>query len=59
MLRVRIWQGWSRFVPLGLGVWVFVPMLPALAGPFVAARLAITGWMRLFALLGWRLAAED
>ncbi len=52
VLRAGIWQGWARWIPLALGVYVFVPMFPALAGPFVAARLAITGWMLLFALLG-------
>jgi hypothetical protein len=35
------------------GVYVFVPLTPALLGPFVLARLAITGWMLLFAALGW------
>ncbi len=53
VLRHKNWSGWRRFLPLALGVYVFVPMTPALSGPFVAARLAITGWMLLFALLGW------
>ena len=50
------WSGWPRYLPLALGVWVFVPMFPAMMGPFVAARLAITGWMLLFAFLGGVLA---
>ncbi|HUV48538.1 MAG TPA: hypothetical protein VMX11_06130 [Actinomycetes bacterium] len=53
VLRQESWLGWRRLVPLALGCYVFVPMIPALAGPFVVARLAIAGWMVLFALLGW------
>ncbi len=30
-------------------------MIPALMGPFLAARLAITGWMLVFAALGYAL----
>lgn len=52
VLRARRWSGWRRWVPLALGVWVFVPMTPAMMGPFVVARLAITAWMLLFAALG-------
>lgn len=52
------WTGRRRWLPLALGVWVFVPMLPALFGGFLAARLAITFWMVLFALLGWALERE-
>ena len=55
VLRSRTWLGWRRFLPLAIGVYVFVPMTPALSGPFVAARLAISGWMLLFGLLGWTL----
>ncbi|HVF53724.1 MAG TPA: hypothetical protein VNC78_08985, partial [Actinomycetota bacterium] len=52
VLRERRWTGWQRWVPMLLGVWVFVPMTPALMGPFVLARLAITAWMVQFAALG-------
>ena len=48
VLRARRWTGWRRALVLVTGVWVFVPMTPALLGPFVLARLAITGWMLLF-----------
>lgn len=58
MVRARAWQGWRRWLPLGLGVYVFVPMMPLMFGGFVAARLAITGWMLLFAALGWVLTQE-
>jgi hypothetical protein len=48
-------RGWRRWTVLALGVYVFVPMTPAIFGPFVVARLAIGGWMVLFAALGWAL----
>ena len=51
--RARVWDGWRRGVVLALGVWVFVPMFPALVvTPTDGARLAIAGWMLLFAVLG-------
>lgn len=51
----------GRWLPLALGVWVFVPMLPALFAPMVWGRLAIIGWMLLFAALGLHLrrAGDD
>lgn len=56
VLRAHRAYGLLRVVPLLLGVWAFIPMMPALAsGSYVAARLAIGGWMLLFALLGWGL----
>lgn len=58
VLRTDIWRGWRRWLPLALGVYVFVPMFPAMFGGFVTARLAISGWMLLFALLGWALTRE-
>jgi hypothetical protein len=51
--------GWRRWVPLSLGVWVFFPMLPGIAGSFLAARLTIAGWMLLFAALGWVLMSQE
>jgi hypothetical protein len=54
-LRARVWQGWERWLPLALGVWVFVPMTPAIMAGFLPARLSITGWMLLYAALGWAL----
>ena len=51
--RAGTWTGWRRWVVLALGVWVFVPMFPALAlTPTDGARWAIAGWMALFGLLG-------
>ena len=53
MWRARVWEGWRRGVVLALGVWVFVPMFPALiVTPTDGARLAIGGWMLLFVGLG-------
>ena len=50
-------QGWvgARWIPalvLLLGAYVFVPLTPAIMGPFTAGRLGIGGWMLLFAVLG-------
>lgn len=47
--------GRGLWLPLVLGVWVFVPMTPALFAPMVWGRLAIIGWMLLFADLGLHL----
>lgn len=55
VIRARRWHGWRRALPLLLGVYVFVPLTPALFAPHVAARLAIGGWMLGFAFLGWAL----
>lgn len=53
------WTGWRGVVVLVAGIFVFVPMMPALMGPFVLARLAITFWMLLFAALGYALWKAD
>lgn len=50
--RAEVWHGPRRWVPFAVGAYVFVPMTPLLFGPFVLARLAIGGWMLLFATLG-------
>ncbi|HEX2185483.1 MAG TPA: hypothetical protein VHN78_08250 [Chloroflexota bacterium] len=44
---------------LAAGIYVFVPMTPALMGPFLLTRLAITIWMLLFAALGYALWKAD
>lgn len=56
--RARSWRGSRRWLPLALGAYVFVPMTPLIASGFLPARLAITGWMLLFALLGRALVRE-
>ncbi len=55
LVRRPVFEGRGRWVVLALGVWVFVPMTPALFAPMVWGRLAIIGWMLLFAALGWEL----
>lgn len=52
-IRSGALSGWDRWAPLSLGVWVFVPMMPAIAISFLGARLSIAGWMLLFAAVGW------
>lgn len=59
VVRAGVWAGWRRWVPLALGVWVFVPMFPAMALSFLGARASISGWMALFALLGVALLHDD
>lgn len=57
------WAG-ARWLPMmitALGVYVFVPLSPAINGSFTAGRLGIGGWMLLFCGLGlglMRLEAE-
>ncbi len=57
--RSGVLHGWKRWVLLAAGAWVFFPMLPGIAMSFLAARLTISGWMVIFALLGWILAGAD
>ena len=56
--RFGAWAGWRRWVPLAIGIWVFVPMTPAIMAGFLPARLSITAWMLLYAALGWALASS-
>ncbi len=51
------WAGarWLPALVLALGIYVFVPLTPAIMGPFTAGRLGIAGWMLLFAALGYGL----
>lgn len=53
VLRHGGWTGAKRFLPLILGVYVFVPLIPAIMGPQLAGRIAIGIWVLLFGLLGW------
>jgi hypothetical protein len=59
VLRAKVWTGWQRYLPLALGIYVFVPLTPGIFGPFVVARLVITGWMAVFAVFGWALLRHD
>ncbi len=55
VIKTGQWQGWRRVIPLILGVYVFVPLTPALFASYALARLGIGGWMLGFAFLGWAL----
>lgn len=59
VVRAGAWPGARRWLPLAMGVWVFVPMTPAIMAGHIPARLSITGWMLLFAALGWTLMKAD
>lgn len=48
-----------RRLTVGLGAYVFVVLLPAIAAPYVAGRVAIGVWMVLFAALGALLARGE
>jgi len=58
VLRARVWSGWRRFIPLLLGITLFLVVTPGMFGGFVIARLAIGSWMALYAALGWSLVVE-
>lgn len=58
VLRARLWRGARRWLPLATGVYALVPMTPLMLAGYLGARLAISGWMLLFAALGWALARE-
>lgn len=57
-LRTRRWAGWHRWMPLAVGVAVFLVVAPGMFGGLVVGRLAIGTWMLMFAALGWALHAE-
>jgi len=48
--------GWLPTLLIVIGVYAFVPLTPAIAGPEAAGRIAIAGWMLLFAAVGSVLA---
>lgn len=56
--RAGKWTGWQRFTPLACGAAMFLIVMPALFGPFLAGRLAIGVWMLLFAALALAMLAE-
>jgi hypothetical protein len=58
VLRAGTWSGWRRWIPLLLGVTLFLVVTPGMFGGFVIARLAIGFWMALFAALGWAVVVE-
>lgn len=52
VVRARVLTGWSRWLLLALGVYVFVPMTPVMMLGFTPARIALAVWSLLFALQG-------
>lgn len=59
VLRAGAWKGAKRFLPLLLGVYVFVALTPAIMGPHIAGRIGIGIWVLLFGHLGWLLWHGD
>jgi hypothetical protein len=57
--RGGAWQGFKRWLPLSVGVFLLVLVLPALALSFDAARWATSTWLLLLALLGLVLTQEE
>lgn len=58
VITARRWTGWYRWLPVGVGIYVFVVLTPGIMAGYTAARLVITGWMLGFALLGWALVRD-
>lgn len=53
------WPGWPGGIMLAIGIYVFIPMTPAIAAGFLPARLSISMWMLLFAALGYAIMREE
>jgi len=59
VIRAQRWHRWARIVPVLLGIYVFVPLTPALlVSRDPVGRIAIAGWMVGFAVLGWALVRK-
>ncbi|NPD06896.1 hypothetical protein HN031_19655 [Nocardioides sp. zg-1308] len=54
--RTPLDSPWLRFLPLAIGVYVFAVLTPGILAGFAAGQVVISGWMVLFARLGWELA---
>lgn len=56
VLRTRIWPGWSRLLPLAVGVWILVPVIPVLIAtggpPDPLALLTLIAWDVLWCVTG-------
>jgi hypothetical protein len=52
VLRTRLLPGAGRWLPVALGGYVFVVLIPAVFGPMAAGRIAIGFWMLMFVALG-------
>jgi hypothetical protein len=53
VVRDGVWSGWERWLPLVMGIWLFIPTMPALFLEGDIARISLGIWALLFALLGW------
>ncbi|TFD34165.1 hypothetical protein [Cryobacterium cryoconiti] len=51
-VRARVLSGSGRWLMLGIGVWVIVPLTPAIFAGFELGRIAIGLWLLLFTWLG-------
>jgi hypothetical protein len=54
--RTAVWTGWRRWIVLTCGAALFLVVLPAISGPFLAGRLGLVAWLTLFIALGIALA---
>lgn len=59
VLRSGNWTGWRRLIPLGIGLYPFLFMIPFAATNPEPPMLAIAGWGILWALLGLALAQPN
>jgi hypothetical protein len=60
LARRDVLDRWLSSTLVALGAFVFVGLTPALStDSFVGGRVAIMGWMALFALLGWMLQRSE
>jgi hypothetical protein len=48
----RRWPAPWRYLPLVLGGYVFLPLIPVVTAPMSLAPIVLAGWMSLFVLLG-------
>jgi hypothetical protein len=55
-LRAGVWAGWSRFLPLGFGLYTLLALIPVMIGsggpPAPVALWTIAGWDLLWFALG-------
>jgi hypothetical protein len=63
VLRAGRWTGWRRLLPLTVGVYVFVVLVPAMVAsggpPAVLALVAIGGWDLLWVLTALAVPADS
>ena len=62
VLRSGAWQGWHRFMPLLVGMWMFAVLTPAIildgGPPAPASAFALAGWDLCWALCAVAVLAE-